>query len=363
MRILYDGQIFLKQVAGGINRYFQSLIRRLPNTVTPIITLRDTHSIGNLTHQNIRKYSYKLLEYPFRDVSYWFEKYYFRTRSVISKPDLVHPTYYNSINRYSFKKYRRPIVLTVHDMTHEKVIKSSHNSPFIYNKKNAILNADAIICVSENTKKDLLELYSIRESKVSVIYHGSEIGFKDSYGAEAIPQKPYYLYIGSRSPFKNFEILVRAFFIAAEDRKDLFLAIVGPPFRDEEIKRLVELGMMDRIIHFGYVLDGHLAKLYRCSIALVYPSLYEGFGIPLLEAMACKTVVIASNCSSIPEVVCDAGLLFDPHKVDELADMLRDLKDNESLRKNLIEKGLKRSSKFSWELAAEQTVSVYKSVL
>jgi glycosyltransferase involved in cell wall biosynthesis len=140
------------------------------------------------------------------------------------------------------------------------------------------------------------------------------------------------------------------------------LCVVGAPFNEREEKLILDLKLSDAIEQYGYVTDAHLAKLYRCSRAFVYPSFYEGFGIPPLEAMACGTAVIASNRSSIPEVVGDAGVLFDPASSDELADILPGLHGDEGLREQLIARGYERAKSFSWEKTAAQTVEIYRSL-
>jgi glycosyltransferase involved in cell wall biosynthesis len=120
--------------------------------------------------------------------------------------------------------------------------------------------------------------------------------------------------------------------------------------------------LSDRIELYTYASDAHLAKLYRCSIAFVYPSLYEGFGIPTLEAMSCGTPVVASNCASIPEVVGDAGLMFNPKSVSDLTDIMLFLLDNPTERDRLISKGHQRAKTFSWDKTVAQTLEVYQSV-
>jgi glycosyltransferase involved in cell wall biosynthesis len=137
---------------------------------------------------------------------------------------------------------------------------------------------------------------------------------------------------------------------------------VGYPFSETEIKRIAELKITDRLELYTYASDDHLAKLYRCSIAFVYPSLYEGFGIPPLEAMSCGTPVVASNSSSIPEVAGEAGLLFDPKSVNDLTDILLSLLDNPTERDRLIAKGLQRAKTFSWDQTVARTLEVYESV-
>jgi glycosyltransferase involved in cell wall biosynthesis len=125
---------------------------------------------------------------------------------------------------------------------------------------------------------------------------------------------------------------------------------------------IAQLGLEQRILHYKYPSDYHLAKLYRCSIGLIYPSLYEGFGIPPLEAMSCKTVAITSNTSSLPEVVGDAGIMFNPTSTVDLAEILLWLLDNSIERDRLIAKGCERSKLFSWQKTADKTIEVYASV-
>jgi glycosyltransferase involved in cell wall biosynthesis len=145
-------------------------------------------------------------------------------------------------------------------------------------------------------------------------------------------------------------------------RPGLALCVVGTPFSNTERKLIAELGLVQAIEHYEQVSDAHLAKLYHHSVAFIYPSLYEGFGIPPLEAMACGTPVVASNRSSIPEVVGDAGLLFDPENMDELTDILITLTDDPSQRERLIARGQERAKAFSWDKTVSQTLEIYREV-
>jgi glycosyltransferase involved in cell wall biosynthesis len=229
-------------------------------------------------------------------------------------------------------------------------------------KLRAIEAAQAIICISENTKKDLLERYPRLENKVKVTYLASEIDASLSYGPEQIPARPYYLYVGSRSSYKNFEGLLVAFAKAVSVKPDVVLCVVGQPFDEVEGKLIAQFRLSDHIEHYNHVSDSHLAKLYRCSVALVYPSLYEGFGIPVLEAMSCETVVVASNTSSLPEVVGDAGILFNPRSCNDLTDILISLLSDPKQRQGVIAKGTRRAKEFTWDKTALQTLDVYRSV-
>jgi glycosyltransferase involved in cell wall biosynthesis len=259
--------------------------------------------------------------------------------------------------------HRAPTVLTVWDMIHELFSEAMDPAgAHAELKRSAILAADRIICISENTKRDLLERYPVSEGKVVVTYLASEIDASLSYGPESVPEHPYYLYVGSRSRYKNFDGLLRAFASAVSSRANLTLCVVGSQFTQTEEKLIAELDLAENVEHYGYATDTQLAKLYRCSRALVYPSLYEGFGIPPLEAMSCGTVAVVSNASSLPEVVGDAGVLFDPASRDELADILITLADDESRRQELIAKGRLRAAQFSWEETTAQTVEIYRAL-
>ncbi|MBF2064480.1 MAG: glycosyltransferase family 4 protein [Calothrix sp. C42_A2020_038] len=359
MHILYDGQIYLMQVAGGINRYFANLINRLSENDFPAVTICETRNVNFPSHPNLKTFYFQRRGFRPRRVSFWLEKIYFRAISKYKKFDLVHPTYYSLLTGNSLDSYRIPTVITVHDMIHEKFYPDAID---VEDKRKAIMAADAIICVSQNTKTDLLERYSLPEEKITVTYLASELDASMSYGAETVPTHPYFLYIGNRMSYKNFDGLLLAFAKVAENNRDVKLCVVGSPFNPDEQQLISELKLDARIEFYGYVSDQHLAKLYRCSVAFVYPSLYEGFGIPPLEAINCGTVVVAANTSSIPEVVGNGGLLFNPDINHELSDMLLFLLDNPSERERIIARGYKQAQNFSWDKTAAQTFEVYRNV-
>jgi glycosyltransferase involved in cell wall biosynthesis len=363
MRILYDGQIYAMQTAGGINRYFANLISRLPKDFTPTLTTCKPRNVNYPAHPNLKTFFYQRFGFRPGFVSYWLEKHYFRGVASFNSFDVVHPTYYALLTRQEINQCRSPVILTVYDMIHELFADQLDlNGHKTEEKRKAILAAQAVICISENTKKDLLERYSLPEEKLTVTYLASDIDASLSHGSEPVPSLPYYLYVGSRVSYKNFNRLLAAFAKAVSVRPEIALCVVGSPLNETEEKLIAELGLTENIEHYGYASDTHLAKLYRCSVAFVYPSLYEGFGIPPLEAMSCGTVAVASNCSSIPEVVGDAGILFDPNSTGDLADILLSLLDSPTERDRLIAKGYQRAQAFSWDKTVAQTLNVYHSV-
>lgn len=363
MRVFYDGQIFAVQTTGGINRYFRNLIGRLPIDFIPTVTTCRPGGNDFPIHPRLRTIYYKRFNFRPGRLSYWVEKYYFRMAAALTRQDILHPTYYSLLSREPFEKLRVPVVLTVYDMIHERFREKMDPDGAEHEKKRrAVRSARAIICISENTKKDLVERLAVDEKKITVTYLASEITVDQSYGPDPVPSRPYFLFVGSRSFHKNFQGLLDSFRKVASMRHDIALCVVGLPFSKLEERTIRDLGLEGLITNVGRVSDSHLAKLYRCSIALVYPSLYEGFGIPLLEAMSCGTPAIASNCSSIPEVVQDAALLFDPVSPNEMAEMMIHLFDSPGDRDIVIEKGFKRAKQFNWNKTVSQTTDVYRSI-
>jgi glycosyltransferase involved in cell wall biosynthesis len=229
-------------------------------------------------------------------------------------------------------------------------------------KHKTISAADMVLCVSESTKRDLLERYSLPEERVRVTHLAAEFNANTEDGNEPIPSRPFFLYVGARYSYKNFSALIAAISALIPEFPDILLAVVGPPFSPSEKKSITDRKLDSHIFNLEYVSDSHLAGLYKNCIAFVYPSLYEGFGIPPLEAMLCEAPVIASNTSSIPEVVGDAGLLFDPYSVPDLVDRLIFVLNNPAERDRLISKGLAQSKKFSWDNTIARTIEAYQSI-
>jgi len=360
MRIIYDGSIYQEQAVGGINRYFANLIRRLPSDFEPHLTTCRKPAVTDPSHQHLRTHRFR--RFRPRRFSIKLEKVFFgRVQDSITF-DIAHPTYYTLLSQREISSYRCPVVVTVWDMIHELFPELDPLGRVAEQKQRAIEAADTVLCISEHTKQDLLAHHRIAESKILVTSLASDLDASLAEGNERVPSRPYFLYIGARAGYKNFDGLLLAFASATTVAADVVLCAVGSPFSRDEIKRIAELGLTGRIESYGPASDRQLVALYRYCIAFVYPSLYEGFGIPPLEAMQCGTPVVASNRSSIPEVVGDAGILFDPSRRDDLTDILVGLIQDPASRERLIERGYERARQFSWEKTAQRTIELYKAL-
>ncbi|HBB89364.1 MAG TPA: glycosyltransferase family 1 protein [Blastocatellia bacterium] len=360
MRILYDGGASQESGAGGIKRYFTNLISRLPQDFEPHLTTCRRADETAPSHPRLRVH--RLPRFRPQRVSLKLEKAFFSRVEGSCKFDIAHPSYYTLLSQREVGQYQCPVVITVWDMIHEIFPGFDPSGSFIARKQRAIEAADAILCISENTKRDLLERYKVDEARVSVTYLAADLMPGHVDGAKNSPARPYFLYVGTRASYKNFHGLLSAFADATTLAPEIMLNVVGPRFDSTEEQKLADLGLRERVKNFGAVSDTELATLYHHSVALVYPSLYEGFGIPPLEAMQCGTLVVAANRSSIPEVVGDAGILFDPQQPDALTDILVHLARNPDARQSYIERGYKRSKLFSWDKTAQQTVEVYQNL-
>jgi len=236
--------------------------------------------------------------------------------------------------------------------------------------KKTVSRSDAIIVFSEFTKGKLVDLLGVDEKSVTVIPHAPDRHFRPLKQEEIMPvlekfhiKKPYIFYSGQFDPFKNLLRLVEAFSIVRASH-DVCLVFTGPRnwFYYIVMEKARELGVADSVIATGVVTDGELASLYSGAAVFAFCSLYEGFGIPPLEAMSCGAPVVASAECSIPEVVGDAALLVDAYSSGDMARGLTECLDNRGLCEELGKKGLKRAKNFTWEKAAEKTLEVYQSV-
>ena len=269
-----------------------------------------------------------------------------------------------------------PAVTTVHDLIHLRFPQYLPNPLAKYYARviigRACRSSKAVITVSEATKRDLLELFKIEEKKVKVIYNGVDhqtycplqdeerIGtFKKRYSLF----RPFILYVGALKPHKNIPSLLKGYSLfPLKGNFDLVIATFEEENREELDQLVAQLSLQDNLRYLFSLKKGELAMLYNCAHFLVFPSLYEGFGLPALEAMACGCPVIASNRASLPEVVGEAGLFFDPEEPEELAEKMSLLGNDEGLRQELRERGRTQAQKFRWKRTAEMTLEVFRTV-
>jgi glycosyltransferase involved in cell wall biosynthesis len=279
-------------------------------------------------------------------------------------------------NRAPLFKSTIPIILTVHDAAvfsgPEWFTKSFQLLYHNYFPRVGKISSRVITC-SNFAKRDLLNYGIASEETIRVIYEGSDhmnghSMFKKNNGDLQLKNLPlkgkhYVLNLGSRDPRKNVKLLCEAWKTIPEAVKQgRILAIAGGKFfnnfADEQISKVP-----DDVIFLGYVPEEQLSPLYSHADSFVFPSLYEGFGLPPLEAMACGTPVLASHSASLPEVCGGAALYCDPHNIDEVANKLRQMLSDKSLREDLRQKGLERAKSFTWEKAAQQLITIVEEVI
>ena len=277
------------------------------------------------------------------------------------KPEVVHETYFS---RFSTAPKGSRIVLTMYDMIHELFPENfSPKDQTTTLKRRAVERADHVICISESTRQDLIRLFDVHESKLSVVHLGFEQFKPVSHSATAQTAKPYLLYVGSRHGYKNFSGLLGAVSNSKRLMADVdVVAFGGGSFSESELELIQRLGFTsDQVRHLGGD-DAVLGKLYDGAKAFVYPSLYEGFGLPPLEAMAHSCPVISSGTSSMPEVIGDAGILVDPLNGDEIAAAIERVVYSESETARLVGLGHERLKHFSWQRCTQETLSIYQTL-
>jgi glycosyltransferase involved in cell wall biosynthesis len=364
MRIAYDYQIFNWQKYGGVSRYFYELasrLDRLPDTEARI--LAGWHVNGYLAEHNQhltighRRPQQKLIDRIVNQFNRrWRDRYLGQ-----HPPDILHQTYYHSIP----PAHGAVRVLTVYDMMHERFQDSlpPAEQRVIPTKAAAVAAADWIICLSENTKRDLIEFCAVEPGKLTVIYQGYELMTAE---VQLPPtnwlDRPYILFVGVRDWYKNFDRLLQAY--AQHFSQDFRLVCFGShAFTATERQRIATLGIQPQQVLWTNGNDAKLRGFYQEAALFVYPTLYEGFGYPPFEAMSHNCPVACSNTSCFPETVANAAELFDPHNVESIAGAIDRVLSSAARRAELIGLGQLRLRLFSWQSCAEQHHQLYRSLL
>ncbi|MCW1930284.1 MAG: glycosyltransferase family 4 protein [Candidatus Kerfeldbacteria bacterium] len=375
MRIGIDARFFGGEQSKGLGRYTQKLIEYLAET-----TSDDTYVIflqpESIPHWTITDPRFEIVKAPYR----WYtlaEQIFMPLTIARAHVDLMHFPHFNVP-----LLYRRPYIVTIHDLIilHFATERATTLGPLLYWFKHqagqmvmrhAVHHAQHILTVSEFSKRDIINYYGIDDSLVSVTYEAAEV--QDSLVFNEKEQERvlrtygitgrYVLYIGNAYPHKNLEMLIEAASQYKKTRGSEQLRFVFVGKEDYFYSRLKHLAWaknVDDIVTFtGFVPDNELPVLYHNALVYAFPSAYEGFGLPPLEAMALGTPVVSSNASCLPEILGDAALYFDPHDVSGILQAIHRVMNSSEQRELLIARGLRRVRQFSWKRMAEQTVSMY----
>ncbi|WP_026146854.1 glycosyltransferase family 4 protein [Methylomonas sp. MK1] len=368
MNILFDYQIFCIQRYGGISRYFYELannLGKLDQTSVEIFAPLYTNEYfdeDKPIHPRGTRLPRTLPQMLSRRISTFSNVGVFNLLKHKFHPDIFHETYYSLFDCCPLRAKR---VITVCDMIHEKY---PDNFSILDRtreiKARSLHRADHIICISENTRRDLLELTDIPNEKISVIYLGHSFVTLPVSPKQNRKNRPYLLYVGKRNGYKNFVTLLKAYSESKLLKNDFSLVCFGGGgFTSTELKLFKALNINpDNVIYVSGD-DNELAAWYRSAAAFIYPSLYEGFGIPPLEAMSCECPVVCSNTSSLPEVVGSAAELFNPEDTTEMRLAIERVVSSLDYSARLIAKGKQRVKLFSWDKCARDTLNTYHQLL
>jgi len=372
MKILYDFQIFQIQKYGGISRYFFRLLQSIsefPNVEIYLFQGLNQSGFDWRAQRSLWRRSISVSVPQQLAKSSWITAvnyaglYLFQL--LMKRPDILHLTYYpHKILRPKGTK----LVVSLYDMIQELYPEYYANEATIGLKRKALFEADLILCISESSRKDLLTFYEIDPEKARVVYLGPTFDSKTLLSENrdhiTFPTKrPFMLYVGLRDSHKNFQAAVMAYSGDRQLVKDFDLLCFGSiPFSASERDLLKKTGIEKNTYHIAGT-DRVLWFCYRQAHLFIYPSLYEGFGFPLLEAMTAGCPIVASCRGSIPEIMGRAGVLFDPRDESSIADAIKKLAYDETLRQDLVKKGYARAKEFSWERAAKETHAAYLDIL
>lgn len=383
MKVLYDYQIFSLQKIGGISRYFYELISSSQPSYIPHLAVKYHKNIylkdivESQSYPRKRRLCFENHSFPGKGIFNRIQEKYLPTPNpdILNqeyvceqfsriKPDIFHPTYYGN---YFLDALRgTPFVLTIYDMIHELFPEHfDNNDKIAILKKKLYFLADHIIAISENTKKDIMDIYNVSGNIISVVPLANSL-VKIESSNEVIrgfnlPSK-YLLFVGLRKGYKNFQFFITAVSELLRKENDLYVICTGPPFAKAETDFFEFLGISDKVIHY-FVDDNELTHLYGNAVAFIFPSLYEGFGIPILEAFACDCPVLLSQSGSLTEVGGDAAIYFNPKSIVEIRDAVKKVVYGIELRKNLIRMGRERLKHFSWSATVNKTADVYRKCL
>lgn len=371
MHIFFDQTIFMEQRYGGISRYICELGYHLASAQNIKVIIfggwtKNAYLQAISKHPNLKCVFLKRRDsFRINSIAKQFSRLWQRAYFVLCIKNKKRTIYHSSFFEFDpyIKKHCVGMVTTFHDMIAEMENgQAKYSKAHLRNKALAAEHCNQILVVSKNTQKDLLKQYPSTRQKSHVTYLGSSLSLpkQETPSIDKLP-KNYFLIIGNRSGYKNGLNSLKAFYSTNKAYPHINLVLCGgPPLSADEKKILQDAEKNVLQIHVN---DQSLCLAYQKAIALLYPSLYEGFGIPVLEAMRNNCPVITSHKSSLPEVAGDAGIYCDPEDAINIAKLMKKLSEDENFRKKYIKKGQVQSKNFSWEITAQKTAEIYKKVL
>jgi glycosyltransferase involved in cell wall biosynthesis len=372
MNIIVDGIIYQTQSHGGISRLYDEILPRMCDQDQDLrISLLTSGKCKKTPprHPRIDHQELFPIDELLRPTRLWgriglgIRAYLQNSTQLNREGQIWHSTYFTIPHTW-----KGSIVLTVYDMILERFAKDLFSKPineaYRKHKRYCIEKADIIICISEATKKDLEEFCNIDSSKTRVIHLAASPVFRQLNGtgdlSRSFSSKPFLLFVGARVAYKNFENLLNAY-SSWTNRNDINLVVVGSEWTPREKQRIRELDLEGKVVLLTNVNSDELCILYNRASAFVFPSLYEGFGIPLLEAMACGCPVVASNIPSTVEVAGDCPVYFEPKDKDAIRAAL-DTVINEGRNSERTKRGFIRAKEFSWDQTAYETLNLYSEL-
>ncbi|MDO8735372.1 MAG: glycosyltransferase family 1 protein [Elusimicrobiota bacterium] len=347
--------------SSGIGTYIRNLIYWLPK-----ISGHKYMLFGNAS--KLKKYDMPVTEADF-PIYGLGEQIFFPGIIKKAKVGLFHSTHYTIPVMYQGK-----MVVNIHDLIHLVYPEYLSSKPAYYYAKfmisSACRKAVKIITISENTKNDIIKYFNVEPSKIKITYPAVSDDFNFSPAKSEIMKKKYgeyILYVGAIRPHKNILLLIDAFFKLKKEKKIKHkLILIGKgkiPYIYAVGKKISDFSLVNEVLIMEEIEQDKLINFYCGANMFIFPSLYEGFGLPPLEAMACGCPVVCSNNSSLPEVVGGSALTISPTSADELVSAIYRVITDVNLRNNLIEKGLERAKMFSWKKMAEETLKIYEEVI
>lgn len=377
MRVLFDHQIYSYQTFGGVSRYFFELMNQFQTFGDAEFELALRYS-DNVYLENLAGMQPQHMPVALKhgSKSRFLATYLLNRRLAVrslkaGEFDVFHPTFFDSY--FLSRLGAKPFVLTLMDMTPElfpelfqrnSIYDRVVTSRWIAAKRVLAWRASRIIAISHNTKQDAVRLYGIDPNRIEVIYLASSMLPPSARTTRSLtPERPYVLFVGSRFGYKNFDFFARAMRpLLARNGELRVICAGGAKFTDKESRTLGTIGQLDRFTQID-VDDERLASLYAGARAFVFPSRYEGFGIPIMEAFACGCPCVLSNASCFPEIAGDGAALFDLDDEPSLTAAIERVLNDDAYRSELVARGRERAGFFTWRKTALQTLAAYRSAI